>query len=231
MKIKQNEKPNIQICQMLCDKPLHPKLDKIEIFKFLNHHSLDGFIGKPHSGKTSLMYSLLCPKSKKDMNKSNTDQGKFFKVFEHIFLFQPSHSRASMKTDIFSKLDESEFPKKYDELTYENLQEVITNIKSLPEDEKSLIIFDDMTAYLNTDKNIITLLKDICMNRRHYHISIFFLVQTFKSLPKEIRRLLENLFIFKVSKETFDSIFEELLEDYNTIQIKKDLLKTVYTTA
>ena len=133
-----------------------------------------------------------------------------------------------MKKDIFEKLDKKNFPKKYDELTYDNLNEVIENIKNLPENETSLLMFDDMTAYLKSDKNIVTLLKDICNNRRHYHVSIFFLVQTFKSLPTEIRRLLENLFIFKVSKETFDTIFDELLEDYNTKQIKKDLMKMVF---
>ena len=87
-------------------------------------------IGKPRSGKTSLLYSLF--KSKHLLKK----------VFENIFLFQPSHSRLSMKDKrLFDQLDN-----KFDELTYLNLKYVVDTIKYEVEEENinNCIIFDDM---------------------------------------------------------------------------------------
>ena len=37
--IKHNKKPNLPICEMVCDKKINPKLDKYELTKFLNCHS------------------------------------------------------------------------------------------------------------------------------------------------------------------------------------------------
>ncbi len=50
------------------------------------------------------------------------------------------------------------------------------------------------------------------MNRRHLHVSLFFLAQTYHSVDREVRRLFSNISIFKVSKDTMASIFEELVE-------------------
>ena len=70
-------------------------------------------IGKPRSGKTSLLYSLF--KSKHLLNK----------VYHTIFLFEPFHSRESMKDKkLFDQLDN-----KFAELIYDNLKYVIDNIK------------------------------------------------------------------------------------------------------
>ena len=57
--IKKYKSPNLPKCQFLCDTKIHPKLDKYEIMKFLNCHSTNLLIGKPRSGKTSLLYSLF----------------------------------------------------------------------------------------------------------------------------------------------------------------------------
>jgi hypothetical protein len=217
LKIKENEKPNLELIEFLCDKPLHPKLDKYELTKFLNMHTCTAFIGKPKSGKTSLLCSL--------MKKG----APLFKIWYNVFLFQPSHSRASMKNDIFQYINEDNGQKKFDELNVENLSIVRDALAEIPQEENALIIFDDMTAFLKNDVHVVTLLKDICNNRRHRgHVSLYFLVQTWQSIPKEIRRLITNLFVFKVSIETFNNIFEELLEEYNKKNIKEKLLKLVY---
>ena len=57
--IKKNDKPNLEPPILICDKPLHRKLDKYDVTKFLNMHSTNLLIGKPKSGKTSLLYSLF----------------------------------------------------------------------------------------------------------------------------------------------------------------------------
>ena len=211
--LKVNEKPNLKITAMECDNPLDEKLNKYELTKFLNCHSCNCFLGKPRSGKTTLLYSFF--KSRKLLKK----------VYHNIYLFQPSHSRASMSDDIFDVLPPE---KKFDELTADSLREVLESIKAEDKDVSSCIVFDDMSAYLQKDKEIITLLKEACMNRRHYHISLYFIVQTWKSLPFEIRRLMENLFIFRCSKETLDTIFEELLEQYNKKELVQKITKMVY---
>ena len=68
-----------------------------------------------------------------------------------------------------------------------------------------------MSAYLK-NKDTLKLFKQLIFNRRHFYTSIYFLNQTYFSVPKEIRRLFSNVFIFKVSKNELTTIFEELIE-------------------
>jgi hypothetical protein len=193
IKLKINDKPELPICKMHCDNELHPKLNKYELTKFLNSHTTNLFCGVPQSGKTNLMYQFM--KSKHLLNK----------VYDKIYLFQPADSRASMVDKLFDKIPEEQ---KYEELNYENLSSVNDQLNN---EENSCIIFDDMGAYLK-DNEIKKLLKEMIMNRRHKHLSIFFLVQTYFSIEKDIRRLFSNLFIFRVNKQTMMEIFDEVVE-------------------
>ena len=194
--IQQNDKPDLKHCEMLCDKGLHKKLNEYELSKFMNNHATNLFIGRPGSGKTSLLYSFF--KSRE----------LFAKVFHNIFLFQPSHSRASMKDKLFDKLPQEQI---YDELNYDTLSDVMDIIKNEDKKYNNCIIFDDMTAHLKNNDTF-KLFKELVNNRRHLHTSIFFLVQTYHSIPKEIRRLFSNVFVFRVSKNELETIFEELVE-------------------
>ena len=207
IKIKVNDKPDLQHCEMNCDKGLHKKLNEYELSKFLNAHATNLFIGRPGSGKTSLLYSFF--KSKELLAK----------VFHNIYLFQPSHSRASMKDKLFDKLPNEQ---KYDELNYDSLSSVMEQIKGEDSKYNNCIIFDDMTAYLK-DNDTFKLFKELVNNRRHLRTSIFFLVQTYHSIPKEIRRLFSNVFVFRVSKSEMQTIFEELVEKHKDciLQISK----------
>jgi len=189
MKLKINNAPILPVCPMNCDAELHPKLNKYDLTKFMNCHSTNLLLGVPGSGKTNLMYSFL--KSRKVLNK----------VYDKIYLFQPSESRASMKDKLFDQLATDQ---KFETLSLENLESVK---ERLNEDENSCIIFDDMGAFLK-DNEIKKLLKQIIQNRRHLYVSVFFLAQTYFSVDKEIRRLFSNIFVFKISKDTMASIFE-----------------------
>jgi hypothetical protein len=204
--IKQNDAPKLKSCVMLCDTKLHPKLDNYELTSFLNNHSTTLFIGRPKSGKTSLLYSFL--KSKEI----------FKNTFDKIFLFQPEQSRASMKDNLFDKIPDEQ---KYNELTIDNLNDVEENLSEY----NNVILMDDMTAYLK-DKSIKKKLKELVYNRRHKHLSIIFLVQSYLSVEKDIRKLFSNLFIFKCSKNEMEVIWDELVE------LPKDymlpIMKTVY---
>ena len=203
--IKLNDTPNFPKCDFLCDDPLHEKLNKYELTKFLNNHSTTLLIGKPKSGKTSLMYSFM--KSRNMLKK----------CFHNIFLFQPSASRYSMKDKIFDSLPDDQ---KFEELDYNTLSEVMGRIKNEPKEFNNCIIIDDMTAYLKNG-DVQKLFKDLIFNRRHYRTSIYFLCQTWYSIPKEIRRLFNNIFVFRTSKSELTSIFEEVVEQ------KKDLVSEI----
>ena len=202
-----NKKPDLQHCEMVCDGGLHKKLNDFELSKLMNTHSTNLFIGKPASGKTSLLYSFF--KSKK----------LFAKIFHNIYLFQPSQSRASMKDKLFDLLPEEQI---YDELNYDTLNEVLEKIKDEDQKYNNCIIFDDMTSFLK-DNETFKLFKQIINNRRHLRTSVFFLVQTYHSIPKEIRRLFSNVFVFRVSKNELETIFEELVEKHKDciLQIAK----------
>ena len=118
-----------------------------------------------------------------------------------------------MKDKLFDQLDDN---KKFDELTYENLKYVTDIIKEEVEEEpeiNNVIIFHDMGAYLR-DHQVKQLLKDLVMNRRHLHTSIFFLCQTYKSLEPDIRKLFSNIFLFKVSKKEMEDIMNEIIEGH-----------------
>jgi hypothetical protein len=190
--LKKNAKPDLPHCAMMCDTKLHPKLDDYEVTKFMNCHSTNLLVGKPGSGKTALLYSFF--KSKRLMNK----------VYDRIILFQPESSRASMKDKLFDQLPDEQ---KFDEMSVENLELAEAEF----DDGCNCMIFDDMGAYLK-DKTVRKKLKELIMNRRHKHLTIYFLVQTWYSVEKDVRKLFSNIFVFKVGKKELETVFEEVVE-------------------
>jgi|TARA_R110000851_G_scaffold261399_1_gene413904 hypothetical protein len=205
--LKVNTKPELEICKMNCDAGLDKKLERYELTKFLNKHSTTLFIGRPGSGKTSLVSSLFHKKG-----------GPLNKIFHNVFLFQPSASGASMSDNIFETIPKEQ---QFNELNEENLQSVIDTIKSEDKNFNNCIIIDDMSAYLK-NKDIKKLLKELIFNRRHLHCSVYFLVQTWFSIEKDIRKLFNNIFLFKASRTEQENIFEEVLDD-----TKKDLIPQI----
>jgi len=194
--IKENKMPKLPVCEMICDKKIHSKLDEYDLTKFLNCHSTNLIIGKPQSGKTNLLYQFF--KSKYLLKN----------CYDKIYLFQPAQSRASMKDKLFDKIPDDQ---KFEELSLENLEYVDDTL----DEGNNCLIFDDMTAYLK-DNEIRKKLKELVMNRRHKHLSIFFLVQTYFSVEKDIRKLFSNIFIFRVSKKEMENIFDEVIETHKS---------------
>ena len=209
--IKKHKKPSLKPCEMVCDKPLHKKLDKYELTKFMNAHTTNLLIGKPRSGKTSLLFSLF---ENKDILK---------KVYHRIYIFQPPQSRQSMKNKLFDKLPSDQL---FEELNFENLDLVLDEIKA-SDDLNIAIIFDDVTASLK-NFDTLNLLKQLIFNRRHLRTSVFFLVQTWFSVPKDIRKLFSNIFVFRVNKNELKTIFEETIEDPELTSLAPNISKLIY---
>jgi septin family protein len=158
LKIKNNVRPKLAPVLMNCDNVLDKKLEMYDLTKLaFSKHSTSMFVGRPGSGKSSFLASLFTKKLLKN-------------VYHTIFVFQPESSRNSNDDDIFAQLPEQQC---YDLLNVENLQEVMDTIKENPE-LNYLIVFDDMGAYLK-NKQCLTIFKKILMNKRHMHISCFFL--------------------------------------------------------
>ena len=74
--LKRNPAPELPAIKMKCDGGLHKKLNKYEITSYMNKHATNLFIGRPGSGKTSLITSMF--KSKE----------LFYHVFNHLFKFK-----------------------------------------------------------------------------------------------------------------------------------------------
>lgn len=211
IRIKTNDKPNLPKCNMVCDTKLHKKLDKYELTSFLNTHTMTLLIGKPKSGKTSLLHSFF-------------EHSHLLRYcYTKVYLFQPVQSGASIKDSIFDLLPRDQV---YPELTYESLSEVKARLEEDAADNlNSCIIFDDVTAELK-NKATLQLFKQLAFNRRHLRLSMFFLVQTWFSVPKELRRLWSNIFVFKVSKNEMSNIWSEIIE-YSDEYIRP-VMKMVY---
>ena len=204
--IKENDKPKLKNCKMKCDIPLDEKLDKYDLTKFFNCHQSTVICGKPQSGKTSLLYSLF--KSKHILKG----------VYDKVFIFQPSASRASMRDDLFGKLPPEQI---FDELSLENLETVFSELH----DGNNCLVFDDMGSYLKNNE-IKKKMRELLMNRRHLHCSIFFLVQTWLSVDRDIRKLFNNIIIFRCSKMEMNLVFEELIESKSKYQ--DEIVKLIY---
>ena len=210
--IKKNSKPTLPICVMSCDKPLHEKLNKYEMTKTcMNKHASYAIVGKPRQGKSSLMYSFM--KSKNLLKK----------CYNTVYYICPANSMNSMDDNIFSKLAEDQI---FHELNAEILDEIIERAKNREDGDKIAIIIDDMASELKSSY-VQKLLKQIAMNKRHLGIfSTFIMSQTFFSIPKEVRRLIDNYFLFKVGKDDMENIFTEILPQYKSIS--EDIQKIVY---
>ena len=205
IEIKKNKELKLDIPEFICDGSLDENLNKYDMLKNLNGFKFTAIIGKPGSGKTSLITAFLTGKK---------DKKVFRKVFNNIFLVMPRSSRESMKKNIFKKYHED---KMFDSLTLETINTIYNKLEeSTAEKYTTLLILDDVGASLKNNQ-IQKILRQIIYNRRHLKVHIIMLMQSFLSCPKEIRKLLNNVFLFKPSKVEFENLFDELFE------INKDL--------
>lgn len=212
IEIIENKSPKLARPEFSVDGRLAKKLDDYEITKQLNKSNFTLFLGKPGSGKTSMLVSLL--------NTPSLFKG----VFHNIFLFMGKNSRDSIKGSFFDK----EIPPDaiFDELTFDNLNSVYDTIRDDAEEGyKSLVIMDDVQRSMK-DVEVQKLLLHMVNNRRHLGLSVWMANQNYISLPRPVRMVLTNLFVWKVNKREFQALFEEMVEMHKDKFL--DVLSTLY---
>ena len=137
----------------------------------------------------------------------------------------PTNSRQSLKNNIFQHHPQN---KLFDELNLESITKIYDMLEdAVSEDPKknTLLILDDVGASLKK-KEVSFLLKKIIFNRRHLRCHIVCLVQSYISLPLEIRKLSTNVIAFKPSKPEAENLFRELFETKHDMMGK--IIKYVY---
>ena len=181
---------------MLCDKDLG---DKVPL-PLPNRAHFMAIIGSAGSGKSSFAISLL---------KQNGENKMYRKVFHDIFLIVPPASLASIKSNVFRNHPEDKI---FPELTSDALQYIKERaLENAEHDYNTLIIIDDQTVHLK-QKAVESALRDLIYNRRHYHISIWILAQSYNQIPLSIRKTLSHFALFKPrNKKEAENIFEELI--------------------
>lgn len=197
--IKKNPQYNLKIPKFKCDKKLKenvpPPYDRlVDGYKFLT------VIGRPKSGKTSLLISLF------------SDDRLLKKTYDNVIICIPTSSLNSIdpKHNPFKKIpDERRFT------SLDSMPQILDLIAYYcSEGMDSVLVIDDETAGLK-DTHIQRSFQQIINNRRHLKCSIILLTQTYKKIPLDIRKLIDlAIILYKPSKRDMESIFEELFE-YN----------------
>ena len=230
----------------------HYNLEKINfnVDKIFNDKIKDPFentsffyiiVGRPGSGKTSLLINML------------NDKKIYRKVFSQILVCMPKSSRQSLKNNIFDvlppdqlfdELDESILTKiKNNKETFENENEERAEAGKPAMCRHQLLILDDITAHLKNRDNE-KMLIELATNRRHYNLSIILLVQFLRSIPRPIRFFGTSVIFFKPSnnldtgilreeyitltKETFDKLMNFVFEDSHDFLIINKNKNTYY---
>jgi DNA replication protein DnaC len=194
-----------------CDDGINENLNKYDMLSHFNKYNFSGVIGKPGSGKTSLIMSWL------------TSKKVFKKMFHHVLVVMPSSSIQSMKKNPFKNHDED---KMFEQLDLDSISTIYNKLEeSSAEKQSTLLIMDDIGASLKNN-SIKNTLRKIIYNRRHLKVSIIVLLQSYLSLEKEIRKLFNNVIMFKPSKVEFENLFEELFETNKDLAL--DIMNVAY---
>ena len=197
-------KSNIKLSlpKFSCDGILSPQIQA----PLPNKHHTWVFSGKPGSGKTSLAISLLTSRGKKKQYRG---------VFDHIFVIMPNSSLNSLQRNPFKDHDE-------DKIFHELTEEVLDTITARLQDnasyyENSLILCDDFASSLK-DGAILKALNHLAHNRRHYRVSLWFLVQGTRFLPRSFRRLITHLALWKFNHQ---DEMKQIKEEFSPLPSKQ----------
>jgi tRNA U34 5-carboxymethylaminomethyl modifying GTPase MnmE/TrmE len=164
-------------------------------------------VGKPSSGKSSLLMSLLMSKE------------AYLKKFDRVYLMSES-----LDTLPIEELG-LEPGRIYSEYNEEKLKEIIKNEKDITDNNNVLVILDDVVRSIATKKGDYVL--KMLLNRRHIThnksnkqdkggLSLIITSQSYNLLPLKFRKNMSNVVLFSSTNEKeIKNIKEELMSDLN----------------
>jgi hypothetical protein len=188
---------NLNHVKMNCDN----RLSKHDIKEpFANQSFFLMIVGKPGSGKSTFLLSML----------TSTKKDRIYKgVFKDIIYCCPPNSRGTVKDN---PLEECTV---HNGISLDIVENIVDNKTKYDESPKKhynqLLIIDDCTASLKNKQNI-EILNELSMNRRHLSLSIILLTQYVTSVPASVRSQLSQIVLFKPSNnKDYDTLKREFI--------------------
>ena len=164
-------------------------------------------VGRPQSGKSTILHSLLCNDGRK-LKLGGNKSRFYYRVFDLIFIFSPSLKTCNNKP----KIPENRI---FSEFDAELLEEILELIEE-GDNKNCLFVFDDVIKALNSNNGENSrVLHKMLLNRRHIthnpndenedHISgcsSIITSQRYNQLPLYIRSSgISHLILLKVSNQ------------------------------
>lgn len=168
----------------------------------LNYFGLSLIIGLSHSGKSSLIKSLL------------TNKKLYNKMFHSVYYISPSSTMPiDLPDDKNITLDE------------EPLEKILNNIIKKEKDENEedpedphnvLIVLDDAVNFLKKSAEATKTFNKLTMNSRHIlgnysSVMIWLVSQRIKSIPYTIRSMANSIYFFNSTNEEKNIMTEEFI--------------------
>eukprot|EP01031_Cornospumella_fuschlensis_P024660 gene24660-29795_t len=206
MRLIECNKPKKHLFKFSSDQPLSKRMESIPLYnETINRNATTVFLGRQGSGKTSLVMSIL------------QDRNGWRKVFDKVWVVLPGSSLSNIQSSPFSKLPNEQI---LTELDYESLSTIYNDIQERAEEnadlspaerKRTLLIMDDVGTQFR-DKELRRMLQTMIANERHLNLSIAMICQSWKQLEPSLRSLINNLFMFRVSKAQTEAVYREILE-------------------
>lgn len=159
-------------------------------------HFFGMIIGKPGSGKTSLIKFIL------------QNHKLFYKKFDYVFI--TTRTPRQFK-GLF--LPEANF---INELNWEWIKNILKNHNDSKKYINILFLFDDVVSDIYTNKNQKEII-DFFFNRRHLlsngMVSIIVTTQKYRTIPNTLRVTCNFIVIFKLARPELKAVKEEVIFD------------------
>ena len=202
MKIIEHDKPKLPVIKMNCDNAIDLKLENQgEAVKVcFSRPNFTIFSGGMGSGKTSMILSML--------------KGCLRKTHHEMYVIIPEISLHSISENdnIFNKYLQPECL--YHEYTPEILEEIYEKVKQNAENDLySMLIIDDFGAQMKDNRQCEIILQKFITKMRHLKLGqIWVLCQNYYQMPKKLRELATNIFLWNTNKSQNKKFFEEQLQ-------------------
>jgi hypothetical protein len=153
---------------------------------FINKPAVYAVIGAMGSGKSCFMNSIM----------TATGKGKVFKrKFDYVFYSTPKECYESEGTNHpFSKHNPARLFHDLSQTTFDKITEHLENAKE--KEQNSCLLLDDWSE-LYKNKAVLANLQRLIYKHRHFRLNIIITALNLKSIPRQLRALIDVYVIFR----------------------------------